>query len=354
MFAETKQAVVAGTILSAVIAASAQAAPAVSGVSGTLSSGQTVTIAGSGFGTKSTVAPVLWDDFEKGNSGSLVQNNAAQIGKWDTGAGSEVVTYSTAKPRTGNKSAYHDFINNYNASLAKNMTFSRLYLDFWIAADYVDRVSRNFKPWRLYGANDSLQLDYVWLCDGQLMNRVQDSWVVGDWGGPKYSDGKWMHVQLVYQESTPGGSDGTIRHAIDSVTAGLNSGAVMTRKAAASFDQIRLGHYWDRAAVDACASNGGARVYIDDVYVDTSWARVELGNASTYATSTHREIQVPTAWSSGSVSVKFNPGTFAAGTTAYLYVTDSNNNTSPGIAVKIGDSATSAVTPNPPSSVSTQ
>ena len=354
MFAETKQAVVAGTILSAVIAASAQAAPAVSGVSGTLSSGQTVTIAGSGFGTKSTVAPVLWDDFEKGNNGSLIQNNNAQIGKWDSGAGSEVVTYSTTKSRTGTKSSYHDFINNYNASLAKNMAFSRLYMDFWVAVDYVDRPARNFKPWRLYGADDSLQLSYVWLCDSQLIQRDSAGWSQADWGGPTYSKGKWMHMQLVYQESSPNGSDGTIRHAVDSVTAGLNSGSILTRKQNASFGQIRIGHYWSREAVDACASNGGARVYVDDVYIDTSWARVELGNASTYSASTHREIQVPTAWSNGSVAVKFNPGTFTAGSTAYLYVTDSNNNTSPGIAVKIGGSAASAVTPNPPGSVSTQ
>jgi len=80
---------------------------------------------------------------------------------------------------------------------------------------------------------------------------------------------------------------------------------------------------------------------------------VELGDASTYAASKHREIQVPTAWADGSVSVKFNSGTFAAGSTAYLYVTDSSNNTSPGIAVKIGGSATS-VTPKAPTSVSAQ
>lgn len=220
------------------------------------------------------------------------------------------------------------------------MTFSRLYLDYWTAVDYVDRISRNFKPWRLYGNNDTLQLLYGWDCHGPLIQRDMQGQSLADWGGPRYEKGKWMHVQLVYQASSPGSLDGTIRHAINSEKAGLDSNAVMTRRQNDSFNQIRIGHYWDRAAVDDCPSNGGAIIYTEDMYIDTSWARVELGNASTYTASTHREIQVPTSWADGSVSVTFHPGTFTAGTTVYLYVTDANNIISPSVPVKIGGSGT--------------
>lgn len=352
MISELRRAIVASLILSGV-APLALSAPAVSGVSGTLTSGQTVTVSGSGFGTKPQAAPLVWDDFEAGVAGRLVAGSSANVGVWDTGGGTESVTYTASRAYAGSKSAYHDFISNYNASLAKNGNYSRLYLDFWILTDYVDQKTRNWKPWRLYGNNDQLQLDYVWLCNGQLMNRVDGSagWSIGDWSGDDYTKNTWMHVQLVYAASTPNVADGTIRHFIDSQVHGQNSSSVMTRKSSAQFDQIRIGHYWARDAIDGCSSNGGARVYVDNVYVDTSWARVELGNASTYAASSKREIQVPTQWSDGSVSVKLNTGTFASGSTVYMYVTDASNNTSAGIPVKLGGTA---VTPNPPGSVQVQ
>ena len=144
-----------------------------------------------------------------------------------------------------------------------------------------------------------------------------------------------MHIQLVYNQSSPGQANGTVRHYIDSQVAGLNSGAVLNQNISAQFDQIRIGHYWDQPSDQSCPANGGAIVYVDDVYIDTSWNRVELGDAPTYAASTHREIQVASTWAEGSVSVSFNPGNFAGGSTAYLFVTDANNTTSPGVPVKI-------------------
>lgn len=333
------------------LASVAIGAPTVSGVSGTIGNGQTVTISGSGFGTKPQAQPMLFDDFEGGANGALIANSAATIGRWDTGAGSDKVFYSTAVARTGSKAAFHDFITTYNASLAKNTTFSRLYMDFWIYTSYVDRISRNFKPWRFYGDSDQLQLDFVWLCNGELLNRVQSNagWSQGDWGGPRYVKNQWMHVQLVYGASSPGVANGTIRHYLDSQAAPLDSGAIVTQMRAAQFDQIRIGHYWADDGVPDCAANGGARVYTDNVYLDTSWARVEIGDAPTYAASRQREIQIPTAWSDGSVAIRFNAGRFAPGTTVYLYVTDANNVTSAGRPVVIG--AAGVAPPNAPTSV---
>ena len=327
----------------------ALAGPSINGVTGVPAAGQPVTITGSGFGSKPQPQPVLWDDFEGGAIGKQIQNVPAAIGHWDTGNGSDKVTYTNVKSHAGKMAAHHDFMSSYNASLAKNMTFTRLYMDFWMVVDYVDIKSRNFKPWRLYGENDTYQLDYLWMCNANGLGRVQTgSLEQGSWGGPQYTNHKWMHFQLVYKESSPGQANGTVRHYIDSQVAGLDQGAVLTEYVGAHFDQIRIGHYWDQPSDASCPANGGARVYVDDVYIDTSWARVELGNAPTYAASTHREIQVTSAWADGSVSVSFNPGTFAAGSTAYLFVTDANNMTSPGIPVTISG----VVAPTPPSGVS--
>jgi len=287
--------------------APALAAPSISGVAGTSAAGQTVTITGSGFGNKPQAQPVLWDDFEGGAIGKQIQDVAAAVGHWDTGSGSANVTYTNVKSHGGKMASRHNFMDFYDASLSKNMPFTRLYMDFWMLAHYVDRHSRNFKPWRFYGDNDNYQLDYVWLCNSNLMNRVQANanLETGTWGGPLYSKDRWMHFQVVYNESSPGQANGTVRHYIDSQVAGLDSGAVLTEKVSARFDQIRIGHYWDKAPDTSCPANGGAFVYVDDVYIDTSWARVELGDAPTYAAATHREIQVASAWADGSVSVTF-------------------------------------------------
>src|SRR5262245_30770127 len=50
---------------------------AVTGVSGTVSHGSSVTITGSSFGTKSPPGPMLWDDFENGTQGGAVATGGA-------------------------------------------------------------------------------------------------------------------------------------------------------------------------------------------------------------------------------------------------------------------------------------
>ena len=62
--------------------------------------------------------------------------------------------------------------------------------------------------------------------------------------------------------------------------------------------------------------------YYDDIYINNSWARVEIGDDPDYDSCTHREMQIPTAWSSDSVDITVNQGSFPDGATAYLFVVD--------------------------------
>lgn len=68
----------------------------------------------------------------------------------------------------------------------------------------------------------------------------------------------------------------------------------------------------------------------DDVYLDNSWARVMVGNASTLIDSHHIEPQIPSAWSDTEIVATVNRGTFNAGDTAYLFVVDANGSVSNG------------------------
>jgi len=76
--------------------------------------------------------------------------------------------------------------------------------------------------------------------------------------------------------------------------------------------------------------------YFDDVYIDYTPARVVLGNANTFETSTHRELQIPTSWGNSSIEFTVNTGSFQPGDKAYIYVVDADGNPSNGLAVTIG------------------
>jgi hypothetical protein len=118
-------------------------------------------------------------------------------------------------------------------------------------------------------------------------------------------------------------SNGNTVSTISGKDLGINSGNVID-----TVVPVFHGHF----------SSSGAQelAYFDDVYFDNTWSRVMVGNASTLAASTHREIAVPTAWSDTSITVSFNQGTFTNGQTAYLYVIDSTGAVnSAGYAIEI-------------------
>lgn len=343
-------------LVMALAVGTAQARPSITNVTGTMDDGSQITISGSSFGSKSKASPLVWDDFESGSNGAKVGTNSAAVGRWDVGAGSELVEYSSAQPHAGRMSSFHDFRKNYNINLSKNLDFTKLYLDYWMYVDYEDAKSRNFKPWRLYGDNDNMQLNYVWLCNGQLMPiGHQPSLNISEWSGSTYSDRKWYHVQLTFKHSDPNVSNGTIRHLINNQVHGYNSSNVVTRINSRPFNQIRIGHYWATTAQEGCQSNSGARIYTDNVYIDTSWARVIIADASTLSNAKHTEMLIPTSWNSSQIQATFNSGSFASGSTVYVFVVDENDAASAqGYPVKIGQSSGGgtggdSVRPNPPS-----
>jgi hypothetical protein len=70
------------------------------------------------------------------------------------------------------------------------------------------------------------------------------------------------------------------------------------------------------------------RPFYDDIYVDFTQARVELGDGAKWNGCTHREIQIPQSWSAGAISIIVNAGSFQPGQRLYLYVVDENGSCS--------------------------
>jgi len=77
--------------------------------------------------------------------------------------------------------------------------------------------------------------------------------------------------------------------------------------------------------------------YWDDIYIDDSWARVEIGDQPVYSNCTHLEAQKIVSWNSDRIDFITNNGSFSQGDTAYLYVIDAaGNNNDQGVEITIG------------------
>ncbi len=87
-----------------------------------------------------------------------------------------------------------------------------------------------------------------------------------------------------------------------------------------------LGGYYRHYLNVSGFQNDNAFRYFDDVYVDSTLARVMLANSQNYSNATIIEPQIPFAWSDNSISVTVNLGKFNDGDTAYLFVFDADNN----------------------------
>jgi hypothetical protein len=165
-----------------------------------------------------------------------------------------------------------------------------------------------------------------------------------EWGtGPDFQVDKWHRVE-VWADS----SSNTVSVAIDGVNA-------WTKRNWLAPSLSLNGHTVDYPNMIDSSSRGcgtAGSYNFDDIFVNFTAARVELGDAATWSAVRKKEVQLPVSWGSGSVTVRVNGGEFASGQSAYLYVVNSSGAVnSNGFPVKLGGSA---LAPNPPTSVSAQ
>ena len=136
-----------------------------------------------------------------------------------------------------------------------------------------------------------------------------------------------MHVQGYFEESSPTTDDGTAILWIDGIKYINEVQTFRTRTSSTTFwNQLLIGYYLGHGADGQCAAYGDAYTYWDNVYIDTTQARVEIGDAPIYTNTSHREIQIPIVWSSNSITITTQLGSFISGQTAYFYVFDANGN----------------------------
>lgn len=340
-------------IILCLLPAIAWATPNTTSTSGTFSHKASVTIGGTGFGTKSPAAPYKYDNFESGTPGANLS------GGWFTytQTGGYLPIYSTANTRySGTQSAHQRFsgCGTYACNTCyiglTGLSTQVLYVSGWFnyQTDIPSNGYRNLKLMTAYVGSEGTG-DWETRCGGTDAS-AGDMYAYGTCGQGTPITHDYFSLATAMQDNTSwhrmestvflqSGTDYR-DYNIDLAQVAYISGNFTDGSCPMTY--LLLWHYIDSDA----STNETTNRYIDELYVDITRARIEIGNASTWAACTHREIQIPSAWSDTSATFTVNAGTFTSGQVAYVYVVDSANDPDPsGYPITIGETSSDTTAP---------
>jgi hypothetical protein len=318
--------------------------PVIKSLSGTFIKGQEITIYGTGFGNKNPAKPIVWADFETNGN----PTNLSLINSW---AGKTNANLTKKNQPFNSIQCVRGDIANSNGSaisavkikhddFSKVYTFVRRMYDFDI--DSTDGA-HNIKFFRLWPLNKNPtypNLSFLWINQpGSKKFQVEGM------ANPNYYSGKakvppentWVIEEFQIKENTGTNmANGVVKY--------WQNGNLMWNNSDVVTRDSRFPSRWQELVVENFKANTVTNLpipsyaYMDDIYIDNTWARVMIGNESNFNSCAHREIQIPTSWYDKSIDLVVNHGTFAKGETAYLYVIDTNGSISNGYPITIGGS----------------
>ncbi|MFA6382923.1 MAG: hypothetical protein WCX17_00670 [Parcubacteria group bacterium] len=340
------------------LAENSLAAPAVTGVSGTVEHGQNITITGTEFGTKSTAAPWKFDDFSGGANGQTLNE---YTNGWST---------SITSPLCGDPWPDHNCIPVYSNSIIRPNTtmsllsrfptvyqgpydsqfwitsdepFSDVYIDYYLYADTDSPYARNMKFFRLlserYDAHLAPYFDSYYVSYRTSAELTTDNTSANNPGACSTSSGgngvvknlpyiadtsnNWIHVQILNRLNTPGTADGTMQMWVNGVNyKDVANYCIREADNTDAWKTLGLGKEWYQDTV----GDSGSDNYWSNVYVDKTPARVMLCNNSNFSSATICEPQIPSGWGATSITTAVNIGDLPSTGTAYLFVFDADNN----------------------------
>lgn len=331
------------------------AAPAVTGISGTVSNGESITISGTDFGATGPTI-ILFDDFDSGTENAYIGDGitSAIVGSWeDCGENCTPVyysTYSTIQKHSGAQSARQNWATD-NQEGARWMgavissPVTAVYFSFWTylpAGQNVPGTSgglgANWKVWWLQRTSSHAD-DYASEIVTDPPSETSICYVDGTtnracWGYGSFSftKGRWLRWEGYLTASTSAGN--VYLWNTDSGQARNLVGSASGR----TIDDGSTGWLLFRIPGFARADSN-SNTYYDDVYVSSgsgALARVEICNNATYTSATNCAITTPTSWGATSIAATVRQGSFGASDNAYLFVIDSSGVASSGYAVQFG------------------
>ena len=324
------------SLLILLLSSVAHAAPSIVSVSGTFSgqadddTANVITIDGTNFGSKSPAAPLVWATFD---GASTSPTTLGRITEW-----TEVQNLSTTTANQPTNSSFA-VIGTWNSGASqRSFSFSISDATGWDTLYTYGRrfmsqaYTSNQKFWRAWpntGSTGTCNFVASTDSDGVALNECDSS------NGDRFdtvdlASGTWVIHEA---EWTQAGiwrfyENGTTEQSIDSVV---------------NDDVMKSVRMLDNFTDSAHAPADGSTVYMDDLYADDTRARIILGNASTLASSTQREIQIPKTWGATQATAYFHQGAFASEATAYVFIVDPDGSASDGFEITIGAAAASSV-----------
>jgi hypothetical protein len=317
-----------------------------SGLSGTMTHGSSVTLIGTGYGTKATAAPLVWDNC--GGSDPLTLWD----GYWPYASASATyrLDYRTPAGVGRGVSTPHSLISQYlcgshyqdsDANTGWNVAFWKTLSGWsWPVYYYFSFYYRIDPNWNMTGdtnhkwfgyssGTDIYGLPYNWYLESyggpaEFSSHMNDDdsevgWTSDEWYGgefPNHPKDYWVKIEIeVRASNTNNGSvkawaDGEpVQLNVNDTTDGTNYGAQGANRS------IGVGGYSGTYATDHWR-------YFADIYFDNTAKRVIIGDESTYSACTVKEVQIPSSWSDTQITFTVNRATFGESATAYLYVVD--------------------------------
>ena len=343
--------------------------PTINSVSGSLVGGVPITIVGSRFGAHALGIEWLGAHIEQSSPGSVL-SKAGWVAQTD-GGGFTAPRYASAKAHSGRKSILcriRDADNPATGKWASGFYYDtagaidKIYVTWWVRFEKGSEFGQ-WKKWRLSpttsvsDTNPQIMQSDWYNNDGSMCQAYVWNWVKNDTFWYPKGDGErwitandvvpvnsWVRLEYYFEEnSAMDARDGTLRYFIHRQSEPVRTvkdyvGNLKTRSAGATYDFHRYVHFQNYWGNQKEGETGNASIYLDDIFVQKgTQARVEIGDSPDWSACTHREIQVPSAWSDGSIKITVNQGSFQAGDTAYLFVVDSDGNVnSTGFPIVIG------------------
>lgn len=325
-------------------------AQSISSIEGTILHDESIVITGSSFGSKSPAAPIKFDDFDDGTDGQAVSTG----GYW-TVSGTGDIDYEIDNQRHTNST--NNVINRlvpgtndgYMYANTWDNTKKKLFVSWWCKITMVSMdASDNWqlKLWRF--SEGSAHADWPtwnhqtwWNTAGTSTSSDYCEWAGSDtWNGSgslNVDVDKWMRFHSYIEESDQNTANGNVYvyNYLDDNSSGSSIG---TNKETVGTAWPNYLQYVKFGYLITNNINAGhtAHTFWDDVYIDSTWARVEIGDNSVYANCKHREIQIPSAWAAGEITVTVNQGSFITDDTVYLFVIDADGTASSGYTLTVG------------------
>ena len=363
-------------ILVFLVAVNANGAPSISGISGNVIDGQSITVLGSGFGTNPL--DIEWLGGPNGNIEQGSDEARFQKTNWiseDDNDSRRAPRYSTVNAYSGSKSIVSSFDASHYGSgftYGDGSEITEIYATWWVYYQPVN-FDGQWKMWRLMPGTTVRDLDspqfYQRVTAGSpvvhcrpLVSNSNNLWRVtgkADWNNVYYLSAKdwpgynqWARVEIYIKSSQQEISNGSLIVTYHRPDTGINTnsnanydGNLMTYNT----DQTkRFKYFIFQNYLGNADRDGKEKIYFDDIFLQLgSRTRVEIGNAKIWSECTYREIQIPTAWSDTSITTTFNKASFSDGENVYLFVVDEDGIPSAGYAITIGSEGKSIDTTLP-------